>query len=220
MLRRDRGAAAASGNGGRNAIRSGDDTAHGIRKHLGSGPAARPLVPERMSLAAANVPRAMAQRGAVRLAMRAACIALATLLAGPASAAEPPPGSKNFTSPRGIPDYFSNETAPFRGGVNARPGPPAAAPSPGYAAPAPYRGGGQGGAVASQRHGRSHGSYARGKGSYRSAQRRGHGHAAHASARRSSASRHSATARGATAAAKAPHHAAPAKGRHAAGGRG
>ena len=42
-----------------------------------------------------------------------------------AVAAEPPSGSRNFTAPRHVPNYFSNETAPFRGtsgGQTASPG--------------------------------------------------------------------------------------------------
>jgi len=63
-------------------------------------------------------------------------IALAT---GPAPAVETPPGSKNFTPPGYVPNYFSNESGPFQGngGANATArntapdsGAVAAAPSP------------------------------------------------------------------------------------------
>src|SRR5258705_7903822 len=48
-------------------------------------------------------------------------VALAVAVAGaPARAVEAPPGSKNFTPPRDVPNYFSNESGPFQGGANAR----------------------------------------------------------------------------------------------------
>jgi hypothetical protein len=48
-------------------------------------------------------------------------VALAIAVAGaPADAVEAPPGSKNFTPPRDVPNYFSNESGPFQGGANAR----------------------------------------------------------------------------------------------------
>jgi hypothetical protein len=47
-------------------------------------------------------------------------IPLAIAVAGaPAEAVDAPPGSKNFTPPRDVPNYFSNESGPFRGGANA-----------------------------------------------------------------------------------------------------
>jgi hypothetical protein len=83
----------------------------------------------------------------------AACLAIAAAIgpmaAPPAGAAEAPPGSKNFNSPGGVPNYFSNEAAPFVGSPNPRPAPvqpapviatPAVvAPAPVQAAPAPAR---------------------------------------------------------------------------------
>jgi len=41
-------------------------------------------------------------------------LTLCGALAGiPARAFEPPPGSKNFATPSSVPNYFSNEAAPF-----------------------------------------------------------------------------------------------------------
>jgi hypothetical protein len=62
-------------------------------------------------------------------------VALAVAVAGaPANAVEAPSGSKNFTPPRDVPNYFSNESGPLRGGATARStqsetGPIAAAPA-------------------------------------------------------------------------------------------
>ena len=59
----------------------------------------------------------------------ALCVALAAGLAGlPADAVEAPPGSKNFSPPVDVPNYFSNESGPFQGGANARNGQPGAGP--------------------------------------------------------------------------------------------
>jgi len=173
----------------------------------------------------------MTPRRPLRPWMRAACVALAAMLTGPAGAAEPPPGSKNFSSPRGVPDFFSNESGPFRGGANARAVSPGAIPA--VAAPVQHRGREyQGGAVASRQHGRSHLTHvARGRGGYRSAHRKAgmHGHLAQAraharaGARRgggSQAAARSGSAHAKTVAAKAPHHAAPSKAKHLAGIRG
>jgi len=58
-----------------------------------------------------------------RLPLRALALglALAAAVAGiPAAAAAAPPGSKNFTPPADVPNYFSNESGPFQGGANAR----------------------------------------------------------------------------------------------------
>ena len=57
--------------------------------------------------------------------LRALALALsvALVLAGagvPADAVEAPPGSKNFSPPGYVPNYFSNESGPFQGGANAR----------------------------------------------------------------------------------------------------
>ncbi len=62
-------------------------------------------------------------------------VALAIAAAGaPANAVDAPTGSKNFTPPGYVPNYFSNESGPFRGGAQARSaqpetGPIVAAPS-------------------------------------------------------------------------------------------
>src|SRR5205807_1329788 len=59
----------------------------------------------------------------------ACCAALAVVVAGvPANAVEAPPGSKNFSPPRDVPNYFSNESGPFQGGAHARSAQPDTAP--------------------------------------------------------------------------------------------
>src|SRR4051812_49374262 len=64
--------------------------------------------------------RGRALRGFARVGLLAFCGAL---IAMPAVAFEPPSGNKNFTSPSSVPDYFSNEAAPFgRGSHAATPG--------------------------------------------------------------------------------------------------
>ena len=57
-------------------------------------------------------------------------VGLAAALAGaPADAVEAPPGSKNFTPPTGVPNYFSNESGPFHsGGATTRAAQPAEVP--------------------------------------------------------------------------------------------
>src|SRR5580700_6717453 len=65
------------------------------------------------------------------LPLRALALGLALAAAvagGPAAAVEAPPGSKNFTPPADVPNYFSNESGPFQGGANARNAQPGAAP--------------------------------------------------------------------------------------------
>ena len=58
----------------------------------------------------------------MRRGVLAVALILGSALAGPpAGAIEPPPGTKNFTPPRSVPDYFSNEAAPFRGVRAAQP---------------------------------------------------------------------------------------------------
>lgn len=54
-------------------------------------------------------------------------------VSGVAPAAEPPPGAANFRPPGYVPDYFSNESGPIRGGPGAPVTAPMAAP---VAAPA------------------------------------------------------------------------------------
>ena len=79
------------------------------------------------------------------------CVGLAIAVAGaPAGAVEAPAGSRNFTPPSDVPNYFSNESGPFQGGANARNAQPGAIPV--VAAPA-SRGGR---AVASRRTSRHH----------------------------------------------------------------
>ena len=58
-----------------------------------------------------------------RLPLRALALGLAlaaTVAGGPAAAVAAPPGSKNFTPPPDVPNYFSNESGPFQGGASAR----------------------------------------------------------------------------------------------------
>jgi hypothetical protein len=76
-------------------------------------------------------------RLSLRLLALAAVVALAGLVGEPANALEGPPGSKNFTPPRYVPNYFSNESGSFRGGSAAGAAQPGAGPV--VAAPAPYR---------------------------------------------------------------------------------
>ena len=84
--------------------------------------------------------------------------ALAIAVAGvPAGAVEAPPGSKNFTPPGDVPNYFSNESGPFQGGANARSTPSDTAPI--LAAPAS-----RGRALAASRgNARRHAAHARGR---------------------------------------------------------
>lgn len=49
----------------------------------------------------------------------AACTGLLLAASMPARAVEPAPGSKNFEPPGAVPNYFSNEAGPFRGGAGA-----------------------------------------------------------------------------------------------------
>ena len=70
----------------------------------------------------------------LRYPAAALCLTLA-LAIGPAAAAEAPPGSKNFNSPGSVPNYFSNEAAPFVPSPNSHALP--AEPAPAAAAPAP-----------------------------------------------------------------------------------
>ena len=79
--------------------------------------------------------RRIVHRGRRRLAV-AVCVALAAALAGtPVDAVEAPAGSRNFSPPSNVPNYYSNESGPFQGGANARTAQPGAGPA--YAAPAP-----------------------------------------------------------------------------------
>jgi hypothetical protein len=83
-----------------------------------------------------------------RLAL-AVCLAYgAGLGAEIAVAVEPPSGSRNFTAPTHVPNYFSNETAPFRGTSGGQ----TASPGGGPVVAAPVQA--QHGAVASNRRAR------------------------------------------------------------------
>jgi len=74
----------------------------------------------------------------LRHLMLAAGVALAAVVAGaPVHAAAAPPGSKNFTPPGYVPNYFSGEGPSFQGNATARPAPSGA--GPGFAAPAARR---------------------------------------------------------------------------------
>jgi len=67
----------------------------------------------------------------------AACVALVALAGAPANAVEAPPGTKNFTPPGYVPNYFSNESGSFRGAPAAGAAQPGAIPV--VAMPAPHR---------------------------------------------------------------------------------
>jgi hypothetical protein len=111
----------------------------------------------------------------------AICVGLAIAVAGtPADAVEAPPGSRNFTPPSDVPNYFSNESGPFQGRATARNAQPEAVPV--VAAPTSHRGR----AVASRRASRHHhpGHVAKAGGRTRLAHGRASGHrqVAHAGA--------------------------------------
>jgi len=66
-----------------------------------------------------GIGRAIGRRGVRGLAL-AGMLTICGALAGvPAQAFEPPPGSKNFATPSSVPNYFSNEAAPFGRGSQA-----------------------------------------------------------------------------------------------------
>ena len=153
---------------------------------------------------------------------RALCVALVVILAASAAGGvEPPSGSKNFTAPGSVPDYFSNESGPFRGGATARAAPPG--PTPGVVMPVPHRRV----AVAARHHGRYRARHL-GRAGGRLRLARGHaiGHrpVVHSGAARvggKSAHRLALAPRGhaggKAVAARAQHRPAPSKGRHVAG---
>jgi hypothetical protein len=158
-------------------------------------------------------------------------VVLAALTAGAAlDAVAAPPGTKNFTAPSNVPNYFSNEAGSFRGDATARAAQSGAPPS--LAAPAPRRTV----AAASRRAGRhqvgrtakarGHVRLARGKaGAHRQVVRTRHGGAVHATAVRSARSAGSKTAHARhgparTKAVAAKSRPVPAKGKTAAHGRG
>jgi hypothetical protein len=83
--------------------------------------------------------------------MLAVCLVFAAVLAdAPVDARAAPLGSKNFTSPPDVPNYFSSEAGSFQGNAIARPGQTGAGAI--FAAPAPHRTF----AAASRRTGRYH----------------------------------------------------------------
>src|ERR1700693_2008462 len=89
----------------------------------------------------------------LRHLMLAAGVMLALAMAGvPVRAVAAPPGSKNFTPPGYVPNYFSGEAQSFQGNATARPAQPGA--GPGFATPAPR--GAVAVAVASRGSGRRH----------------------------------------------------------------
>lgn len=61
----------------------------------------------------------MRRRPQLLRALFAASLLLGALAGAPAGAIEPPPGTRNFTPPSSVPNYFSNEAAAFRGGARA-----------------------------------------------------------------------------------------------------
>jgi hypothetical protein len=112
--------------GGKDATRSGGDPG---QREIRSAFSTRPVADEAKRLR--RVARPQPIRGGRRAA--AALLLLAAAAALPARAVEPP-GSKNFTAPPYVPDYFSNESGPFHTGARARPaaadaGPRSAAPT-------------------------------------------------------------------------------------------
>jgi hypothetical protein len=97
----------------------------------------------------------------------------------PADAVEAPPGSKNFSPPADVPNYFSNESGPFQGGANTRNAPSDTAPI--VAAPAS-----RGGALAaSRRDARRHAARGRGRTRLAHGKAAAHRQLAHAGAPRS-----------------------------------
>ena len=102
-------------------------------------------------------------RGFRRLALAITAALVVAAAAAPSGAVETPAGSKNFTAPGYVPNYFSNESVPFQGGAGARAGQPGAVPV--FAAPAPRHRGSY--AYSSRRHHGRH--WARGspRGRYR-----------------------------------------------------
>jgi len=106
----------------------------------------------------------------------------------PANAVEAPPGSKNFTPPGDVPNYFSNESGPFQGGANTRNAPSDTAPI--VAAPAS-----RGRALAaSRRNSRHHAALARGRTRLAHGKAAGHRQLAHAGATHSAKAVRSKTA--------------------------
>jgi len=105
--------------------------------------------------------------------------ALAIAVAGaPADAVEAPPGSKNFSPPGYVPNYFSNESGPFQGGAHARSAQPDTAPI--VAAPAA-----RGRAVASSRRNVRHHAKARARTRLAHAKASAHRQVVHVGAARS-----------------------------------
>src|SRR5437868_1197474 len=69
----------------------------------------------------------------------AAGLAIAAAAVPLAGFAEPPPGSRNFSPPPAVPNYFSNESGPVLGTPAARPSEPAPAPAAVAPIPVPAR---------------------------------------------------------------------------------
>jgi hypothetical protein len=63
-----------------------------------------------------------------RLALAVSIVFAAGLVAETGAALEPPSGSRNFTAPNHVPNYFSNESGPFRGGGAGQTASPGAGP--------------------------------------------------------------------------------------------
>ena len=61
----------------------------------------------------------MSRRPRLLRSALAASMLFGALAGNPAAAIEPPPGTRNFTPPSSVPNYFSNEAAAFRGGARA-----------------------------------------------------------------------------------------------------
>src|SRR5204862_4763276 len=75
--------------------------------------------------------RRLERRQAMRLCrwVVAAGLAIAAAAVIPSATAEPPPGSRNFSPPVAVPNYFSNESGPVLGAPAAHPTEPAPAPA-------------------------------------------------------------------------------------------
>jgi hypothetical protein len=111
-------------------------------------------------------------RRKLRYLALAGCLVLAMLAAGASlEAVAAAPGSKNFTAPSDVPNYFSNEGGSFRGDSTARAAQPAAVPNLAAATPRHST------AAASRRAGRHHaGRASKGRGGIRLARGRASSH--------------------------------------------
>jgi len=111
-------------------------------------------------------------RGFRRLVLAIGTALAVAVAAAPSGAIETPAGSKNFTAPGYVPNYFSSESAPFQGGTGARPGQPGAVPM--FAAPVPR--GRSFHAYSSRRHGGRHWARGLARGRYHATRGRAAGH--------------------------------------------